>query len=179
MTKAPCRVPHNSAVSGFRYSVPVPLITSHCCVFSRAILVIVSSQHPRATLKTVHLSLRTLPLIILYCVPAWLLHLGLPPPSTNYSPISIVCPLAHSLTTRHAVVRIALRSHLYVRYLAESCPSRYALARLAIPHTTRRLLISISSHYPMNQCTVENKAVAATLPPMFSPRLALILNYCR
>ena len=91
------------------------------------------------------------------------------------------------------MARIALRSHLYVIYLAvssyliilspftdrriqESCPNLYTLTRLAFPCTTRRPLISISLRYPKNQRTAENKA---TLPLMFSPGLAVILNYGR
>lgn len=56
-------------------------------------------------------------------------------------------------------------------YLAESCPSLYTLTRLAFPYTTRRLLISVSLHFPM-----ENKAEAATLL-VYTPRLAAMLNY--
>ena len=115
---------------------------------------------------------------------------------SSSQPTSIVCLLAHSLTTRLAVARIAPRSHLYVIYLAvssylivlspftdrqiqESCPNLYTPTRLAFPCTTHRLLTSINLRYPMNQPTAENKAAVATLPPMFSPGLAVRLNYGR
>jgi hypothetical protein len=144
----------------------------------------VSRQQLRTTLETVHLSLRTLPLRPFHCAPArylWLLLLDFPPrkpltyisddrlhdpvsnpllllstASTNFKPTFIVCLLAHSLTTRHTVAMIDLRSHLYVIYFVVSSYLSHCLRPYFLSPTanSRRAVPAVAPQRAWHSCTL-------------------------